>query len=83
MPMKLIIFSLKGNFYSSLENAVTVFRSSIGIPEAENVNSVLFGGMCLLTKLYILHLIANKSMLFFLVIQNIYKKFMCDCTDII
>ncbi|XP_039250717.1 major facilitator superfamily domain-containing protein 10-like [Styela clava] len=35
----------KGNLYSSMESMVTSFRKLIGIPETEDVNSVLFGGM--------------------------------------
>lgn len=35
----------KGTLYSSLEGIVTSFRTLIGIPETEDVNAVLFGGM--------------------------------------
>lgn len=38
-------FHDKGTFYSSMEALVASFRKSIGVPESEDINSVLFGGM--------------------------------------
>uniref|UniRef100_H2Y9A9 Major facilitator superfamily (MFS) profile domain-containing protein n=1 Tax=Ciona savignyi TaxID=51511 RepID=H2Y9A9_CIOSA len=35
----------KGSLYASMEASVSAFRQTIGIPETEDVNSVLFGGL--------------------------------------
>nr|XP_009858034.1 LOW QUALITY PROTEIN: major facilitator superfamily domain-containing protein 10-like [Ciona intestinalis] len=35
----------KGSLYSTMEATVSAFRKTIGVPETEDVNSVLFGGL--------------------------------------
>jgi len=60
----------QGTLYSRMESVVSTFRSCVAVPEAENINSVLFGGM------------RHKFLIFVIVLQvskNVFATFPLPC----